>query len=689
VTKPEQKPTPKPKPSKKAIAQALGTALREAVERSDLDGARKLLDQGAPTAEALVQASMFGFLPAVELLLARGADPNAGDGTEQPLHRVGDADVARALIKAGANVNAQGRSDKDRPLHNQFLRPELARVLIEAGADVNVRAERRVTPLHEAILYGRPPEVIRLLLEAGADPSANADNLSTPLRLIIDSNRTEWREEDAPAICRLLLRAGAEVDGLESGNNLLHDAFGYDAHPEIVEMLLQAGVDPDQEDAKGKTARQMAAAVKGPHAARIRAAFATRGADAPKGAPAASRAVGSTAAAAYEARIEAAPDDIKAWRRYGQWLKEKGDPCGELIELELALGSARGDARRKHEKARKELLARHAGYWFGPVVAYAKDNDEIRVRSRFGFVDSARLAFENSTFDSTEDADPKNDVPGPRLPPVPVWLRELRASPLARFIRELTFGQMRVYGRGDFGPLIKELVADGGIPTLETLWLGDFDDAQTFSHVEPGDLAPLFDISPRLRRLAVDGARPKLAAPVAHAALEELALHTMDLPKATAAALARSRFPRLDRLELSFRSDSGIGSSVKFGIDTLAPLFEGKSVPKLRHLSLTMSAFGNDLVEALLGSKLLPRLETLDIGFNLIDGDGAARLAAQAKKLSHLRSIDLRHNTIEKAAEKTLRAALGRRVTPREPLFGDPDEQPHWRAHGKWLDPGE
>jgi predicted DNA-binding WGR domain protein len=401
------------------------------------------------------------------------------------------------------------------------------------------------------------------------------------------------------------------------------------------------------------------------------------------------RAVGTRAAAPYEKRIEAAPDDAEGWRRYARWLEGEGDPCGELIEIELALAGASGAARGKHEAARKALLAKHAGAWFGPALTLARQHKLADLRNRYGFVDNARLCFgergtELDTYVAPED---EGKVPGPQLPPVPVWLRELRASPLARFVRGLTFGETRIYGAtADFGALVEELSAAGGMPTLESLWLGDFDDGENYAHAEPGDIAPLFGVSPRLRRLALDGARPLLRAPVEHAALEHLALHTIDLPKGTAAALARSRFPRLDGLELSFRSDAQIGGSVDWKVDTLAPLFEGKGVPKLRHLGLTMSAFGDDLVRALLGSKLLAQLETLDLGYNRIEDAGADQLAAAAGKLSHLERIGLKHNTIQDATEKKLRKALGKRVTPREALFGDPDEHPHWREHGKWCE---
>lgn len=80
----------------------------------------------------------------VRLLIAAGADPNAADpapGSERPLHWAAssdDADVARALIDAGAEVNAPPGSIGT-PIENAvgYGCWNVARLLVERGALVD------------------------------------------------------------------------------------------------------------------------------------------------------------------------------------------------------------------------------------------------------------------------------------------------------------------------------------------------------------------------------------------------------------------------------------------------------------------------------------------------------------------------------------------------------------------------
>jgi ankyrin repeat protein len=109
--------------------------------------------------------------------VARSTDAN---GTT-PLHRAawkGHVEVARALIDAGADVNAQdtGEHYGGTPLHaaahaNQRA---VAELLIATGADVNARGPNGRTPLEETE-YHKASAVARLLRTHGAAASTPAD----------------------------------------------------------------------------------------------------------------------------------------------------------------------------------------------------------------------------------------------------------------------------------------------------------------------------------------------------------------------------------------------------------------------------------------------------------------------------------------------------------------------------------
>jgi len=109
----------------------------------------------------LHSAAGIGNLRTVQLLLRLGADPNVLDGgNHTPLYYAGNqygsdesADVVRALVSAGAHVNACDGVTRATPLHMAARRGNVtvAKALLLCGADIAARDYRGVTPLQRAI----------------------------------------------------------------------------------------------------------------------------------------------------------------------------------------------------------------------------------------------------------------------------------------------------------------------------------------------------------------------------------------------------------------------------------------------------------------------------------------------------------------------------------------------------------
>jgi ankyrin repeat protein len=134
-------------------------------------------------------------------------------------------DAARALLAAGASVNAVNRRDAaalhyacdPRPLSptwNPAAQQRIIELLISAGATVDLPDRGGVTPLHRAV-RARSPAAVAALLSAGADPCAATGKAgSTPLHLAVaptGAGGTAGSGELQLEIVRMLLAAGATL----------------------------------------------------------------------------------------------------------------------------------------------------------------------------------------------------------------------------------------------------------------------------------------------------------------------------------------------------------------------------------------------------------------------------------------------------------------------------------------------
>jgi hypothetical protein len=191
---------------------------------------------------ALILAVKANRVPAIKLLLERGADP---DLIVRP-----NADKFDGVLTALRSAAAGGH-----------LEP--ARLLLDAGAD-RARSHCRLLPLNRFI-----PDLLTYLVTLflkrqcdrtlGADPRLPVDGNGTPLMTAAWCGRLE--------MLQLLLARGVDPNAVcESiGYTALHNACltplstRYPRRvADCVEVLVRAGCDVDAEDRKGRTGKQLA-----------------------------------------------------------------------------------------------------------------------------------------------------------------------------------------------------------------------------------------------------------------------------------------------------------------------------------------------------------------------------------------------------------------------------------------------
>jgi uncharacterized protein len=169
----------------------------------------------------------------VTSLLSQGADPNA------PLSK---PPFWHALEAAIEEVYHGGPPE---------LMLQIVRLMIQHGADVNAWDNKHhLNPLLAA-LYWNNREAARLLLNAGADPNVVNCYRETPLGMAVEENDVET--------AALLLRSGADKTinhfGGFGGFTPLGRAVSNFCLP-MIELLLEAGADPEALDGDRQTARE-------------------------------------------------------------------------------------------------------------------------------------------------------------------------------------------------------------------------------------------------------------------------------------------------------------------------------------------------------------------------------------------------------------------------------------------------
>lgn len=187
--------------------------------QSLIDGGVRVEARTRRGCTALHFAAGRGLPDVVQVLLERGAAPNAASDTkETPLHW-----VTRAFWDSDDGEHAI----LEQPDPNKDV--ESARLLLQHGADPNAKDYRGRTPLFDAAFEWNVP-LVKVLLEHGASAAVNDVDGHTPLHLTRD-----------PRIARLLLTRGADVNARDKWEHRTPLHYAISSSPDVAEVLKEHG----------------------------------------------------------------------------------------------------------------------------------------------------------------------------------------------------------------------------------------------------------------------------------------------------------------------------------------------------------------------------------------------------------------------------------------------------------------
>ncbi|KAL1868907.1 hypothetical protein Daus18300_005743 [Diaporthe australafricana] len=221
-------------------------------------------DEGADL--PLSVAVMTSNVEIVDLLLARGADPNFGCSCWEraacpPLivASMYGVELVEKLIKHGAKVPGTVAASGLSPLHVALTTHGhkslgLLKALLTNGADINATEDLNYTPLMSAATLGHI-ESVKVLL-AQTDPKADLEVVSSR-----EPGRTALHlalRDGYPEIVKLLIEAGADIDHQQSdgtppvGQLLASDKL-HPAREDLLEFMLKRKPNLDLADNEGNT----------------------------------------------------------------------------------------------------------------------------------------------------------------------------------------------------------------------------------------------------------------------------------------------------------------------------------------------------------------------------------------------------------------------------------------------------
>lgn len=246
------------------------------------------------------------------------------------------------------------------------------------------------------------------------------------------------------------------------------------------------------------------------------------------------------------------------------------------------------------------------------------------------------------------------------------------------------FDQYEEEGKGP-ATLVEDILADLEFPQVTELIIGDWgnsweedcqaiidgiiSNAQRFSHVEKlfigdmefdecevswimqGNYKDLWAALPHLKELTIKGSMDLDLGEICHEELESLTIICGGLPVYVIEEIQRAKLPNLKKLLLYIGSDNyGFDGSP----DTIREFLDKVQLPQLEYLGIVDSEIQDDVTEAVLESKFMRQIHTLDLSCGTLSDKGGERLLEKLPQYNNIQYLDVHYNFMSEELIKKL-----------------------------------
>lgn len=205
---------------------------------------------------------------------------------------------------------------------------------------------------------------------------------------------------------------------------------------------------------------------------------------------------------------------------------------------------------------------------------------------------------------------------------------------------------------------------------IKSLFVGDmdFEDCEV-SWIIQGNYSSLWAAMPQLEKLVIKGSTDLVLGEIKHDKLQHLEIICGGLPSSVIQSVQKAKLPSLAKLLLYIGvEDYGFDGD----ISTIRELLSQSDFPKLTYLGITDSEIQNEITEAVLNSKYMNQITSLDLSMGTLTDQGGQLLLDELPDYPNVKELNLEFHYLSDDMMKKLEQLSGVDVNVDDPQ--EPDD---------------